>query len=389
MAFEQIMLGFNPPYQLMWFLKFGLNSQGLVAMGLFDRSQRNKVDQLRSKKDIKGLVELLGTTQGIDFLETRKQAASALKNMKGPVVFYLIEGLHQSDINIRLGCASLLGQIGGAEAYESLIKLLDDTDERIRATAFGALSKIHNDMIIPAILNTLPTLGMQGKGHVIKLMGLTGDPRAVEILLEMLPKSTREHKKSIIQSLGEIGEPKAIPALIEELEKSDCPDLAAHALGQIGNPMAVDALINALDDPVQHWDSFQKKVNVITALGIIKDERALTSLISLLGDNSGGWNPASNLTDDPHDVEPLLSSFGTVAGAAAAALGKIGDKRAIEPLIQVLNSGGTDARAQAIRALAALGDESVLEVLTQVIKQDQDPRVRNAARSALVALGEK
>lgn len=110
------MLGFNPPYQLMWFLKFGLNSQGLVAMGLFDRSQRNKVDQLRSKKDIKGLVELLGTTQGIDFLETRKQAASALKNMKGPVVFYLIEGLHQSDINIRLGCASLLGQIGGGRS---------------------------------------------------------------------------------------------------------------------------------------------------------------------------------------------------------------------------------------------------------------------------------
>lgn len=358
-------------------------------MRLFEKSDRKKVDQLRAKKDIKGLMKLLGTTRGSDYLETRKHAAIALRYMDGPVIDSLIDGLHNTNIDIRCGSASILGQIGNSESYKHLIKLLDDPNDKVQRTVLAVIRGISDDKLITSLLDTLPSLGKQGKDCVLKLMEHVGDSRAVDLLLEMMPTAQNDQKKSIIRSLGNIGDPKAIPLLIEELSKEEWPGLAAHALGQIGKSEAVEALISALEEPHNYWNMFLKKLNVIIALGMIKDVKAVDPLISLLGDNAGGYDPAPNLTNDFRHVEPLLSNYGTVAGAAAAALGKIGDKKAIEPLIQALQKGGTDLRSQAVRALADIGDPTALKVLDLAAHQDPDSRVRKVALAALVTLQKK
>ncbi|MDP6364523.1 MAG: HEAT repeat domain-containing protein, partial [Candidatus Poseidoniia archaeon] len=79
-------------------------------------------------------------------------------------------------------------------------------------------------------------------------------------------------------------------------------------------------------------------------LGKLGDERAVEPLIEVLGDESKmiGVNAARALGEigDVRAVEPLIKAlddeYGEVCEYAARALGQIGDARAVEPLIKAL-----------------------------------------------------
>lgn len=60
-----------------------------------------------------------------------------------------------------------------------------------------------------------------------------------------------------------------------------------------------------------------------------------------------------------------------VRGAAAVALGKIGDKRAVEPLVKILEDDDALYRKAAI-ALADLGDKRAIEPLKKRMEEKKD-----------------
>jgi HEAT repeat protein len=64
------------------------------------------------------------------------------------------------------------------------------------------------------------------------------------------------------------------------------------------------------------------------------------------------------------------------------ALGAIGDRQAVPPLIQALGDGNSDVRAAACRALGQIGDPQALPHLIQAL-EDEDEDVRWAAREAV------
>lgn len=116
---------------------------------------------------------------------------------------------------------------------------------------------------------------------------------------------------------------------------------------------AVEPLIKALEDVRLRWGA-------IVALGDIGDARAVEHIIPLL-----------------NDLSPVNR------GAAAIALGKIGDSRAVDPLIQVLtNEEGIIIRGFAIEALGLIGDERAVEPLKQALN-DENESIRKAAQEAL------
>jgi HEAT repeat protein len=70
---------------------------------------------------------------------------------------------------------------------------------------------------------------------------------------------------------------------------------------------------------------------------------------------------------------------------SAVALGDIKDKKAVEPLIEVLkdNKEYVWLRVAAVSALGNMGDERALVPMREVLKDSSD-YVRNAAQSALL-----
>ncbi len=75
-----------------------------------------------------------------------------------------------------------------------------------------------------------------------------------------------------------------------------------------------------------------------------------------------------------------------VRGRAALMLGKIGDARAVGPLIEALDAPGFQTPLYAAQSLGKLGDPRAIQPLLRLLDTDHD-KFREAARESLTRLG--
>jgi HEAT repeat protein len=123
-------------------------------------------------------------------------------------------------------------------------------------------------------------------------------------------------------------------------------------------------------------------------LGKIGDPRAVEPLIAALKDAEWRVRAAAAYAlgkiKDPRAVEPLIAALKNESRAAAAyALGEIKDPRAVEPLIAALKD--KDVRASAAEALGKIGDPRAVEPLIDAL-QDKEWFVRRTAAEALISI---
>lgn len=152
-------------------------------------------------------------------------------------------------------------------------------------------------------------------------------------------------------------------------------------LSLMGKP-AVEPLIEAL----KHEESSKRHMAVVT-LGKIGDARAVNPLIRALNDsNLQDWVAKALIQIGGQAVEPLTETLKDdnpkIREKAVEILGKISDKRATMPLIQCLSDESPKVRKKVAKALGMIGDAKAIEPLT-VAMGDQNRGVRGAAKSAL------
>ena len=161
----------------------------------------------------------------------------------------------------------------------------------------------------------------------------------------------------------------ALSRLTEDLKSQD-PELrywAADSLGKIGDPGAVPALICALGDP---FDAV--RMSACVALGDLKAAEAVPALIELA---SGKIPPGK------HSRLFVPEEVGEVRWMAAQALGRIGDRRAVEPLIQILPAAGGDLGLYVAQALGELGDRRAVPALIEESRRREEPGLRGVAEA--------
>ena len=95
--------------------------------------------------------------------------------------------------------------------------------------------------------------------------------------------------------------------------------------------------------------------------------------------------------EDNKDVEGLIKALqykkdNSVRRNAAWALERIGDERAVEPLIQALKDDVAFVREEAARALGEIGDARAVEPLIQAIS-DENISNKVEATKAILAIG--
>lgn len=135
----------------------------------------------------------------------------------------------------------------------------------------------------------------------------------------------------------------------------------------------MEPLIAALADPDKELARAAAE-----ALGKLRDARAVAPLIEALGDGDAGvrGRAAWSLVDvgDARAVEPLIVALGddslVVRGGAAYALGRIRDPRAVEPLIGRL--WNYDDRRTAAQSLAQIGDVRAVKPLLDALTFDRE-----------------
>jgi HEAT repeat protein len=225
----------------------------------------------------------------------------------------------------------------------------------------------------------------------------------------------KEVREAATMVLGEICDGRAVEPLIEALgdENGNVCWRATEALGRIGDARAMEPLIGVLSDGAVResaagaldelgWkpDTDELKISYMIATedwkGCVEmGESAVEPLIKALGDGGAYVREAAYALGEIGDArafEPLIELLNVdwddewICRAAAYALGEIGDARAVEPLIEVLEDENWWARESAAKALGKIGDVRAVEPLIKALGDDYEV-VRAAAKEALCKLG--
>lgn len=146
---------------------------------------------------------------------------------------------------------------------------------------------------------------------------------------------------------------------------------------QLKSEENVDGLIEALG----YQDDHNVRLAAASALGKVGDSRAVTPLIGALDDRKRVKEIAARALGEIGDmraVEPLITQLHDenweIRGTVAKALGKIGDDHAIQPLISLLEDKNENVRWHAVQALEAITGKSYGENIfkwEQWIKQEK------------------
>jgi HEAT repeat protein len=235
----------------------------------------------------------------------------------------------------RMEAVTALGTIDDPDAEEGIVGALDDDDPRVRRAAVEALSPTPSVKAAKALAKavarwTLPGSEGAREAALEVLVGLADELNAVEYT-QVVVQTRRgdglgDEERAAIRRLfaadsGPVAEIFA-RELVQQLGDGDELDrrLVRETLTAMGS-IAVGPLVSALGDAA-------RRDAAVTALGAIRDPRAVLPLIDLLAHGEA-------------DAKPT----------AARALGQIRDPRALEALVRASGDRQTDVRDAALEAL--------------------------------------
>ena len=297
------------------------------------------------------MVKALGDPENL----VREEAARYLGifSRDDKVFFVLKNAAQNQDPVVREKVVEALGQSWKEEAFEILIRAIDDPVAQVRANAVIALEQYHQRALD----------ARERPGGAVKAFEAHSE-KSRQLISKAMTDPSETVRMSAIQALGCFLDQKEliVDTLVKALQDpcSEVRSSAAYLLGSAKARNAVKALETILRD-----NSASVRRATVFALGEISSKKVTNDLLSLMDDKDS-----------------------YVAATAIASLGKIGDPRTIPFVEKFVNSSDHYMRGEVAVTLGRLGGEGALELLTKMLKDDV-PSVRGAAIKGLSELGDK
>ncbi len=224
------------------------------------------------------------------------------------------------------------------------------------------------------------------------------DAGVFDALLEMLTGDQEDIQLQVLDTLKieRVGRsaPPPLMDLVASLAQGEDRPLARRAALVLGYA-APDLAVPVLGQLVQHAAKRSVRENAAKSLIKLGDGRAVEPLIAALEDSARevrrGAVEALRQFGDLRAVEPLIAALKdsdeTVRVIAAEALPQFGDSRAVEPLIAALRDSSKVVRRIAVEALGKLADSRAVEPLIAAL-EDSYEEVRQDAVKTLGQLGD-
>jgi len=213
-------------------------------------------------------------------------------------------------------------------SLESLIAATRSNNWEVQSHAFEALGKLGTDEAFQFLVVQAEQGSHGAVGGLVKF----GDPRGIDAIIALIDHCQAWQSGDayfLFRALGEIGGERAFQRLEQEVEDRE-PE-AVWPLARTGTPRAVDLLIQRLGDhdaaTITDTDALGV-ANAADALAFLGDSRAVEPLIDVLQDTS-----KAPVTAKP--FYPAESKRKKMLLRVIKALGKLGDPRAI-PEVQKL-----------------------------------------------------
>lgn len=349
--------------------------------------------------------------------EVRREAVKALKYFDsdraiGPIII----ALDDSDVGVRRETTATLGFLMKEEqtirktsverkrlAVAPLIRALEDEDPVVRQEAVKALGYSESYRAC------IPVTGLLGDTNKVVRMdaalslGLLRDKRAVGSLIKVLKDNDEDasvRAQSVI-SLKRLDSDIVIEPIINALKDEDeqiRQKAASVFVALFENEeglvfkkgQAIKPLVEAMNDNVP-----MVRIEVIKALGLIKDTQVNSHLIKALSDNDDGvkqmaikvLNSIGDKKALPYIENAMQDKNYEIRKEAVIAVSTLSGSKSIPYLINMLKDSNAEVRSQVIISLGSFRNKKTVEVLLGVIKnKDEDKQVRLNAISSLVKI---
>ena len=331
--------------------------------------------------------------------EIRPNIALALGNFKNKeAIDALVSGLSDLDANVRYACITSLGRLKDLNTVSNLLGCLGESNEWIFLNVVDALAKIGNHKATnPLVAFYLRERNERKRAAIISALGQLGDLTAVATLTRALRDQDDRVKANAIEAFSKLGLPAdKVFALIQPFFSYSSNRVRGNALVaayKIGKTSEVATNIrNMIDDP-------NKWVRATTAyiLSVVDCEDALDYLITLLKDDEPDVrkNAAKAFTVRAKEAqtEIILNMLNDPAPfvrlQAIIILGKLRVAPASDILIKMLSTErNPKLRASIITSLGHIGGKGANLTLQSAL-HDRDSRVRaNAVDGLEETLGE-
>lgn len=277
----------------------------------------------------------------------------------------LRRALKDEDVRVRRGAASALGEVAGdRRALEALVEALRDEDRDVRWRAAVALDEN---------FKWNPRTDSEKACYLAAIETMTGKTRkpAVGLLMRCIPNEGSENvRRRVASALGSLGDERAIERLFS-LWRYDLwavvSTAAERAIVKIGEP-AIEPLLDLAREEYQYLDSSLRN-----------------SVFAGVAQNSG-FAAIAEIGEAavPRLIEVLRDEDEDTGfrGQIALVLGMIGDKRALDALLEAMRQDNADIRWGAARAVARMGDKRSVAPLIEALK-DKDMHIRYTAAMLL------
>ena len=396
------------------------------------------IEQLGPLEPTEGLGPL-GDAIADDDWRVRRAAVRALAARRdASLVDALVSALREGHRNFSLLSSALqLLTLTGVDFTAALIRLMQSPDADLRIQAALALGTQRRPEAVEALLAAFDDENPNVRFHAIESIGKLAPPAAIERLTQIAEGGDFYLAFPAIEALIRINDPVVATRLAPLLHDSVLGAAAADALGRIGDEDVVGALVDALGESeapaanivdalvqIRHRyeTAFAGGEQIEDLVGRRMSQSGVRRILDVIARATGeslrapvivlGWlqdplipSALANLlgsAEARHDVIEAFVRCGPsavtllmtrLAGddvetirTAVVALGRIGDRRAVPPLLDVLEHTNRELRLAAASALARLGDPRAFEPLLGLLG-DPDVAIRQAAIGALNSIG--
>ena len=331
----------------------------------------------RSLLDDKAVDILISSLDHRD-IDVTNASANILSVMGNRSFPKLIAAL-QDDRNRTGNVARILGWTKNPNAIEPLTKVLG-YNTTASSAAVEALEGF-GDQAIPFLRTTMHSGNEKARKNAISVLQKVGDTELIEPLSKSLDDKGTCYEAAL--ALANYGQP-AFSILSRALEDKTHPwkrEAACKGLGDLGILEAFPALMLALDD-----ENNKVRAEAALALGNLKQSDAIPSLLLALGDRDYSVAGNAGKALENLNEQQLAKAIEDVKHGRPENIIKLNDSRAIPALLSMLGNNSKDIRDNVIKVLNKLGESTFAKAFIEALEMKPESLINLGDKRAIQPL---
>ncbi|MBN1672016.1 MAG: HEAT repeat domain-containing protein [Kiritimatiellae bacterium] len=326
----------------------------------------------------------------------RRDAVAAVNLIEDEqAVPLLLAALKDFDDEVRCTAAEGLVRRRHAAALDVFTALLGGAEEPgLRTRAAQALGTSGDSRAIPALAEAVEQDAEQSVRDAAAAAVLTiGGAQAQEVLVRIAGKGTSGGRQAVVEAItGGHGTHTVALGVLTAASQNPEPEVRAavmEGLGRTGSGKTIETLKTALCDPEP-----QVRKAAAVALGLIDEPATVDALLQALNDRDATVRAAAAHALEPKQSEQAAGSLKTllagdpdteVRKAAGSALAALPAYRAliVETALEWLRLPQADLRIAGADLLGGIREKRAIRPLIHMLEYDEDNEARNRAAQAL------